>query len=61
MHAVVGLQMPDARFHRLAALEQSFLRFAHALWLAAVEDADAVNFPAAVTQAHQGGFHWRVP
>ena len=57
---MVGLQVADARFHRLAALEQPLLTFAHALWLAAVEDADAVNCSSAVAQVHEGRLDGRV-
>jgi len=52
--------MPDAGFHRLAALEQPLLRLAHALGLAPVEDAGALNHPAAAAQVDQDGFHWRI-
>ena len=57
---MVGLKVSDAGFHRLAALEEPLLRLAHALWLAAVEDANPSNFSPAVAQVHKGGLDSRV-
>ena len=52
--------MADARFNRLAALEYSFFRLAHALWLASVEDADAANVPGTLAKIDQSSLDWRI-
>jgi hypothetical protein len=50
-HAVLCSLMPDARFNRMTPHEDLRARFAHALWLTAVEGAHPTNSPTAATRS----------